>query len=986
MLATSWLGRGTGARLMRYWRRGVWVGAALATGALTTVALRTGGLGGTGPLLSVLGFFVSLAGLLHTVRQPPVTVPADERLDRAADALAAAVRAQWRSEWRLRRLQDPEPLAVRWSRAPAWLSDLDTAVGWPSRDTQRPDLTGRLPDISQVFGYVPSRRLVVIGAPGSGKTVLAVRFTLDLLDRRSADDGVPVLFQASSWQSDRQSLHAWLAGRLVAAHPALGADGPAGTTLARTLVESGRILPVVDGLDEMPEPLRAAAVWRLNTELDAGAPLLLTCRSTVFAEVVEAGDVLTSAAVVELQPLRFEEAAEYLVRTARPLRGPHGERTTAWDPVFDRIRRDPGTATARCLRQVLSLPLMVAMARAVYGDTGHDPAELLDRPGLATPEALEQHLLDAFVPASLRTSTRWPAEDAARWLAFLARQSERRGSRDLAWWELRSALPRPLRAVGPLLLLGAVAELICLAFWAKGADVGVPVTAATVVLGLCAGHLALGRTGAPARRLLLALACVVPLGAVVGALRPLTRDLHFHAPFTGMPELLGWLVVGPLYGLSVAAALAATGLTPAAAPATMPFPLLRNRYGRWVWKTVGALTTGVMTALVVASLFFTAPGSAALVSGAVGAVAGFCLVRGEGTASAEQAVRLGRRSGGQGRRFGRALWQGLRVGLLTGIVLGIGFAVAEGTVSAARAVAQPEFPVRGPVHHDADGRRYVLAGDGTRFGRQADGLRFFVPARPLRGGLVDDRETYGESPVFISDYETVWDEPCTAASRCRPYSAVMEVSVRREDEESGDSVMVRLPDGRSMPGYYTDEVLDRRAVRWITREDAPQLFTSALSFGLGSALGLGVVAGFAAGLHRWLGAPVDVTRTPSPLASLHTDRDTAVVRAFLVSFVGLFTGISLSASLPAGVSYAAIVFLPVGFITLALSAWGGLLTARLWLCPAGRLPWRLMAFLADAHERGVLRQAGAVYQFRHARLQERLAAAPPDRESGPRSG
>jgi hypothetical protein len=33
-----------------------------------------------------------------------------------------------------------------------------------------------------------------------------------------------------------------------------------------------------------------------------------------------------------------------------------------------------------------------------------------------------------------------------------------------------------------------------------------------------------------------------------------------------------------------------------------------------------------------------------------------------------------------------------------------------------------------------------------------------------------------------------------------------------------------------------------------------------------------------------------------------------------------------------------------------------------------------MAFLDDAYRRGVLRRAGAVYQFRHARLQDRLAA------------
>jgi hypothetical protein len=41
----------------------------------------------------------------------------------------------------------------------------------------------------------------------------------------------------------------------------------------------------------------------------------------------------------------------------------------------------------------------------------------------------------------------------------------------------------------------------------------------------------------------------------------------------------------------------------------------------------------------------------------------------------------------------------------------------------------------------------------------------------------------------------------------------------------------------------------------------------------------------------------------------------------------------------------------------------------------GRLPWALTAFLDDASRRGVLRQVGAVYQFRHARLQAHLADA-----------
>jgi hypothetical protein len=58
----------------------------------------------------------------------------------------------------------------------------------------------------------------------------------------------------------------------------------------------------------------------------------------------------------------------------------------------------------------------------------------------------------------------------------------------------------------------------------------------------------------------------------------------------------------------------------------------------------------------------------------------------------------------------------------------------------------------------------------------------------------------------------------------------------------------------------------------------------------------------------------------------------------------------------------------------AMWPWYGI--ARIWLALRHRLPWRLMSFLADAHRRGVLRQAGAVYQFRHIELQHRLARHP----------
>ncbi|WP_322779777.1 hypothetical protein [Frankia sp. Cas4] len=59
---------------------------------------------------------------------------------------------------------------------------------------------------------------------------------------------------------------------------------------------------------------------------------------------------------------------------------------------------------------------------------------------------------------------------------------------------------------------------------------------------------------------------------------------------------------------------------------------------------------------------------------------------------------------------------------------------------------------------------------------------------------------------------------------------------------------------------------------------------------------------------------------------------------------------------------------------LLQTARGPFAVAQAWLAMRGRLPRELMAFLADAHEhRGVLRQVGTVYQFRHVELQRRLA-------------
>jgi hypothetical protein len=73
-------------------------------------------------------------------------------------------------------------------------------------------------------------------------------------------------------------------------------------------------------------------------------------------------------------------------------------------------------------------------------------------------------------------------------------------------------------------------------------------------------------------------------------------------------------------------------------------------------------------------------------------------------------------------------------------------------------------------------------------------------------------------------------------------------------------------------------------------------------------------------------------------------------------------------------------------LSAALStSWGAYHISRLWLALRGRLPFRLIRFVRDAHRNAaVLRRVGAVYQFRHARLQDALTARTTDEDRAPR--
>jgi len=187
-----------------------------------------------------------------------------------ADQLARFVGQQWENEAKIRHLDEPFPLPVSWSAADASIADSwDVLVtlatgghGWPAPPpagtwtTGQDGLAGRGRDLLRVLDRVPTGRLVVLGEPGAGKTMLMVGLILDALADRTSGDPVPVLVSLASWNPKNADLQSWLVSQLVVDYPALAAamlPTQGGRTRVDALLEAGLIFPILDGLDEISE-------------------------------------------------------------------------------------------------------------------------------------------------------------------------------------------------------------------------------------------------------------------------------------------------------------------------------------------------------------------------------------------------------------------------------------------------------------------------------------------------------------------------------------------------------------------------------------------------------------------------------------------------------------------------------------------------------------------------------------------------------------
>lgn len=237
--------------------------------------------------------------------------------------------------------------------------------------------------------------LLILGAPGAGKTTLLLELARTLLDRAEEDAGMPmpVVFNLSSWAEKRSSLVAWLVDELNGQY-----DIP--RSLAQEWIANDQILPLLDGLDEVPAGQRAACVEAINAfRKEHGLVNLVVCsRLADYAALARRLKLRGALLVRSLTPTQIDA---YLAAAGEQLAG---------------LRAALAQDTTLC--ELAETPLMLSILMLTY--QGQSATHL---PTLATLEEQRNRVFSAYVTRMFQRRSQtlpYTPSQTIGWLAWLA--------------------------------------------------------------------------------------------------------------------------------------------------------------------------------------------------------------------------------------------------------------------------------------------------------------------------------------------------------------------------------------------------------------------------------------------------------------------------------------------------------------------------------------------------------------------------------------
>jgi len=181
------------------------------------------------------------AAVVWLVRHVQMAVP-EVDLQEAADALATRMWEQGKNAAEQHGLSERSVVPVRWVWSPRGLGGTKEAAVSTERARTKPlpgcsrieasQLEqGGLDDLYEIYGGLASGRIVLVGAPGAGKSGAMIGLLQAAIDRRQGINDaverskvpVPVLLTPHDWLPDSEELATWVARRLTVEHAFLRA-------------------------------------------------------------------------------------------------------------------------------------------------------------------------------------------------------------------------------------------------------------------------------------------------------------------------------------------------------------------------------------------------------------------------------------------------------------------------------------------------------------------------------------------------------------------------------------------------------------------------------------------------------------------------------------------------------------------------------------------------------------------------------------------
>ena len=207
-----------------------------------------------------------------------------------------------------------------------------------------------------------------------------------------------MVFPLSTWGEQRLPLAGWLIDELTKRY-----DVP--QKVAQAWIEHDRVLPLLDGLDEVKEEHRAACVEAINDfrkEHGFLLPLAVCCRVADYDAI---GKQLRLQGAILVQPLTRQQVEIYLDQLGEAGVG-----------VRNALREDP------TLWELAEAPLLLNVMTLAYSKEA-------DVPPFAgnTPEARREHLFNAYVNRMFQrrsSATLYTKEQTLNWLSWLAQQMQ----------------------------------------------------------------------------------------------------------------------------------------------------------------------------------------------------------------------------------------------------------------------------------------------------------------------------------------------------------------------------------------------------------------------------------------------------------------------------------------------------------------------------------------------------------------------------------